>query len=64
VLAHCGHCDAAILVDRLGGRRLVCSHCRRSSDRFDPPHVSRAEPHGAPDPSCDERVGGLQRSLF
>jgi hypothetical protein len=61
VLGHCCHCDAAILVDRLGGRRRVCSHCRRSSDRRDP---KEAQAHGASDPSCDERVTGLQRSLF
>jgi hypothetical protein len=66
-LGHCCQCDAAILVDRLGAQRLVCSHCRRSSGRRDPKDAMIApitEPPSDGNASCEERMPGRQRNLF
>jgi hypothetical protein len=57
-LSNCGNCEAVVLVDLLGPRRRLCSHCQNSADVLDWALQESVRHAGTADPgrSDDEAV--------
>lgn len=60
-LSNCSNCEAVILVDLLGTRRRLCSHCQRATDAIAPTPIDRDREPSNPIPGAGE---GVQQELF
>lgn len=62
-LSKCSNCEAVTLLDLLGGRRRLCSHCQRAVDAFAPARVN-ADGHDDASNSLPGAGEAVQQELF